>query len=162
MQSLRFVECSKSLIDCIWDFGQWAEDDTSNSKKPFSPFGKFFDKCGLVHDASMTLKNIKPFDKVEYQIKDESVNDAGTYINTKTQWMRLVRWIGSGSTIPDEYCFPGNIVRWIYLTEKALFPEAAASAPGPQVGAGEFSDAPFTSFVKPYIELGVIKFVSFI
>ena len=75
--------------------------------------------------------------------------------------MRILRWVGSGNSLPDAYCFPGNLIRWIYLLEKATM-TAVAAAPGPQVGSAkdDMSDAGFmTTFLKPYVELGLLQAV---
>ena len=74
-QYLQLVECSKTLIDSLTDFGQYPKLDTSKSKKPYSVFSKYFDSCNLLNDATLTLKKYKPFDKItwtELKTKDEA------------------------------------------------------------------------------------------
>jgi hypothetical protein len=47
LNNLRFVECYKTLVDCFFDWGQFAKDDTSTTEKPLGPFTKLLDKCSL-------------------------------------------------------------------------------------------------------------------
>jgi hypothetical protein len=47
LNNLKLVECYKTLVDCIFDWGQFAKFDTVNSEKPESPFTKLLDKCQL-------------------------------------------------------------------------------------------------------------------
>lgn len=45
--SLRLIQCSKTLIDSFFDFGQWAKTDNFRTQKPYSPFAKLLDSCNL-------------------------------------------------------------------------------------------------------------------
>lgn len=54
--TLRLVQCEKNMIDSFDDFGQFAQWDNENAKKPYSPFAKFFDKCDLSTVSSVTVK----------------------------------------------------------------------------------------------------------
>ena len=54
--TMRFVQCKKNLIDTFDDFGQFAEWDTENSEKPYSPYAKFFDDCSLSTESTVTVK----------------------------------------------------------------------------------------------------------
>jgi len=45
LNKLRLVECYKTLVDCIYDWGQFATEDNPLSEKPLSPFSKIIDKC---------------------------------------------------------------------------------------------------------------------
>lgn len=159
MQTLRVVECKKVLIDGAFDFGQHADQDRSSStKKLLSPYGKYLDECGLQHDATATLKEIKPFDEVTYLVADESVADGEATKLVTSRRPRILRWIGSGSQLPDAYCFPGNLIRWIYLIEKSTW-TAAASAPGPRVESSESDlEESFThNYIRPLFEVAMIN-----
>ena len=160
MQTLRFVECSKNIIDNVFDFGQHSDSDSSYTKKLLSPFGKYFDDCRLQHDATATLKQIKPFDEVSYKVIDTTIADGEAYKLTTNKFIRIIRWIGSGSQLPDAYCFPGNIIRWIYLLEKAT----VTAAPGPLVQSSEdnIQDSFAHNFIRPYLEIGMIKLMQWI
>ena len=88
--STRFVECYKTLVDCFFDFGQFAKADTITSEKPFSPYAKLLDKCDLSTSQTVTIKNYTPL-----------ASDP-----TATQYL-----VGSGNY--DEACFPGNVLIWL-------------------------------------------------
>lgn len=45
LNNLRIIECYKTLVDCIFDFGQFAAKDTQDSEKSISPFTKLIDQC---------------------------------------------------------------------------------------------------------------------
>ena len=45
--SFQFVQCYKTLVNCLNDFGQWFSSDTTTTEKPFSPYAKWFDFCDL-------------------------------------------------------------------------------------------------------------------
>jgi len=61
-----FIECEKTLVDCIDDFGQNSKYDRDYTTKPLGPFAKFLDKCELGHDENYALKIWKPFDTIQY------------------------------------------------------------------------------------------------
>lgn len=107
--STRFVECYKTLVDCFFDFGQFATSDTRISEKPFSPFAKLLDSCDLSTTQTVTVKNYKPLE-----------NDSTT---------TNLYLVGSGAY--DETCFPGNIL--IPLIDYDHTVALAATAPGPKV-----------------------------
>ena len=47
-QDMSLVECYKNLVDCFWDFGQFAyNDNAENTDKPFGPFSKIVDECSI-------------------------------------------------------------------------------------------------------------------
>jgi len=77
--------------------------------------------------------------------------------------MRIIRWVGSGSTLPDAFCFPGNLIRWIYLLEKAAR-LAALSGPGPLVQSAEdnMEDSFVYNYIKPYFEIGMIHLMQWL
>ena len=75
MSTGSLIEGSKVLIDSFFDYGQNWQQDNTNTQKPLSPYGKFFDRIGLSSDATATLKQWRPFDEVEYYTRDETVAD---------------------------------------------------------------------------------------
>lgn len=87
---LKFVECYKTLVDCLLDFGQYASMDTETSEKPHGPFKKALDECTMGTSTTKTLKNWKPL-----------LNDA-----TRKQY-----WSGDGTY--GSACFPGNLMVYI-------------------------------------------------
>ena len=136
--STRFVECYKTVVDCFFDFGQFAKADTITSEKPFSPYAKLLDKCTLSTQQTVTVKNYKPL-----------TNDP-----TATQFL-----VGSGNY--DEACFPGNVL--IYLIDyDHLIALAAKAAPGPQVMSIEDQETDFwkktvlISYIKPLYEKAIL------
>jgi len=62
-----------------------------------SPFGKYFDICDLQNDATATLKSIRPFDEVKYKVTDTSISDGQAFKIVTDRFIRLIRWVGSGS-----------------------------------------------------------------
>lgn len=122
-QYLQLVECTKTLIDCLTDFGQYPKDDTDKSKKPFSVFSKYFDSCNLLNDATLTLKKYKPFDKITWT-EQKTKDDLGVplplpvTVTKSYELLRKIQWIGGGTNLPDPYCFPGNFIKWIVSWEK--------------------------------------------
>jgi hypothetical protein len=60
LNNLRFVECYKTLVDCLFDWGQFASSDNTDSEKPLSPFTKLLDKCELGSVQNKKLKEWKP------------------------------------------------------------------------------------------------------
>mmetsp|Transcript_7634 Transcript_7634/g.11848 ORF Transcript_7634/g.11848 Transcript_7634/m.11848 type:complete len:171 (-) Transcript_7634:35-547(-) len=147
---MAFLECYKILIECLNDCGQFSEDDTSTTEKPISPFAKIFDQCELSNDASFVLKEFDIFTMFP-------------------DFLHTIKWLGQGPTAytqssyyPD--CFPGNIVRAIYLMERS-----AASAVGLPAGMTEqelFESDEHPSlvktFVKPFVDYYVVKFLTFL
>ena len=85
--NMKFVECFKVLVDCLFDFGQFAVDDSLTTTKPYGPFAKVLDDCYLGSSQTKTIKEYKPL-----------LND-----NTRTQY-----WVGDGSY--DTACWPGNLL----------------------------------------------------
>jgi hypothetical protein len=111
------------------------------------------------------LKSFRPFDDVQNKVIDESIADGEAYKVVTDRLIRLIRWIGSGAQTPDDYCFPGNLIRWIYLAEKELKKTLAVPlAPSPMVQAseGEYQESFVYNYVKPYAEIGMIKFVQWL
>lgn len=102
---MGLVECYKTLIDCFFDFGQWATTDTITTEKPFSPYTKFIDKCTLGTSQPWYVKQYKPI------------------LNDPT---RIQYWVGSGKY--DEACFPGNILIWLVDLDHII----KTATPGPQ------------------------------
>lgn len=45
--NIKFIECIKVLVDCLFDFGQFAVTDTLKTTKPYGPFSKVLDECKL-------------------------------------------------------------------------------------------------------------------
>lgn len=85
--NMRFVECFKVLVSCLFDFGQFAVDDSLTTTKPYGPFAKVLDDCSLGSSQTKTIKEYKPL-----------LND-----NTRTQY-----WVGDGTY--DTACWPGNLL----------------------------------------------------
>jgi len=85
--SSKFAECYKTLINCFFDWGQFAKGDNINSNKPFSPYEKLIDDCTLSSTQQLSVKTYEP-------LKTDS---------TATTW-----FVGSGQY--DNACFPGNIL----------------------------------------------------
>jgi hypothetical protein len=124
------------LVDCFFDFGQFAESDTTTSEKPISPFTKILDKCQLGSVQTKTIKQYQP-------LKNDS---------TRKQF-----WVGDGTY--DQACFPGNILIWLIdidhnlATYKNIFPVYKTAAAGPRVESENFNDETFmgTVFKKALI-----------
>jgi len=60
LNNLKMVECYKTIVDCIFDWGQFASADTVDSEKPNSPFTKLLDSCQLGSEQTKTIKQYKP------------------------------------------------------------------------------------------------------
>ena len=54
-QVFQLVQCSKTLVDCFNDYGQFWLEDRSTSTKPYSPYAKIFDTCELSGDGTFTV-----------------------------------------------------------------------------------------------------------
>jgi len=100
---VKIVQCNKILIDCMDDFGQFHANDISTSKKPISPYAKFLDECILGNDAPITLWEFYP------------MKEADPKTGLLRDRLRTLRWVGSGAN--DYNCFPGNVIRYFYITE---------------------------------------------
>jgi len=107
----RYVECSKTLVDCFYDFGQFtAKSDSATTKKPYSPYAKLLDSCNLSSTTqAITIKNYAP-------LEDEP--------------SRKQYWVGSGNY--DDSCYPGNILIGLIDYDHNI---AMLQAQGPQVQA---------------------------
>ena len=126
-----FVECYKTLVECLFDYGQFVMNDNAQTEKLFSPFAKIFDKCELSNVDTATLKEFQPF-------------GSDSFLANKN----VIYWVGSTSyTTYYPECFPGNIARAIYLWEKS-----SSKAASPVVGDSDMSDSGFfTNLVKPHL-----------
>ena len=109
--TLAFIECYKVLIDCFTDFGQYYATDNIYTTKLFSPYAKIFDQCQLSNEASLPPKSIEPF-------------TSGSFLYEKN----TIYWVGSNDYSSGYYpdCFPGNIIRSIYLWEKKYLSSVGA------------------------------------
>jgi hypothetical protein len=123
------VECYKTLVDCFFDFGQWAVTDNIASEKPFSPYTKLIDKCDLGTSQPWYIKQYKPI-----------LNDA----------TRIQYWVGSG--LYDEACFPGNILIWLVDLDHII--KTAASGPQPKVDEKDKLETKsyIYTVIKPYYD----------
>ena len=104
-----YIECYKNHIGSLDDFGQFAASDESDSKKPYSPYSKFFDNCELSSESTTTVKSFQPFNR-DLTAKDW-FNDLVGY----NEWYTLIYWIGSSTN--DAACYPGNLIRAIHKFE---------------------------------------------
>lgn len=100
-QSFQFVQCSKVIVDCLSDFGQWWFNDFSTTQKPFSPYAKWFDECRLEDYGNFLVQQYQPF-------------------KTGAGWNPTYRFVGSGNF--DNGCWPGQLDYWLYQLEKVWSP----------------------------------------
>lgn len=84
---IKFVECYKTLVDCLFDFGQYAKSDSLTTEKPHGPFAKLLDNCRMGTSQTKNLKTYQPL------LNDNS---------------RLQYWVGDGTY--SAACFPGNLL----------------------------------------------------
>lgn len=55
--NIKFIECFKVLVDCLFDFGQFAVFDQLATTKPYGPFSKVLDSCRLGSSQTKVIKN---------------------------------------------------------------------------------------------------------
>lgn len=95
---VSFVECSKTLVDCYQDFGQFYENPTTakNIDRPFSPYARYLDTCKMSTTQTFTI--------------DESELFSGT--NYGRNYFRLIGYGDFG-----QYCWPGQLDYLFYNLE---------------------------------------------
>lgn len=146
-QSFSFLQCMKVLVDCLNDFGQWFEYDTSSTEKPFSPYAKWFDQCELSGTQAFLIQS--------YSLSGYEWSPAMTY-----------RWVGSGAF--DDGCWPGQLDYWMVTLENYII-SSTTSAPNPFYQGGmqgkkhpdhdEFEGTFLSNILGPYLQKAIITFI---
>jgi len=108
--------------------------DEATTRKPISPYAKLFDSCTLGVDEPVTLKEWKP---MEYISADGSTKE----------YQRSIAWVGSGTN--NVYCFPGNVVRMIYIATK----KSAGSPIVQEAMNGDYGDSWIGNVVEPMLRM---------